>query len=114
MNNLHRLPACMCVCVGILAYLMIPESTVRIHHGMGFELSPRSMSEAEWTLVPGIGIRTAHSLYSGLKLNVCSSSYCEDVELAMLRISGVGPETIRSAYSFINFEVNEVNGKDSP
>ena len=93
---------------------MSGDSTVRIHHGDGLYVSPSSMSEAEWTLIPGIGVRTAQALYAASAEGAFEHSHGDEVELAMLRVPGVGPETIRSAREFVHFGDYGIQGKDTP
>lgn len=103
MKNRHPLAACLCACVGMLAYTMNEDSSNRIHQGEGFRLSPKAMSAAEWTVIPGVGKRTAEAMYTASAAGAFDSLGSEGIECAMLRIDGVGPETVRSTEDVMNF-----------
>ena len=106
MNTYHRLPACILALVGIAVFLRGEKSPIEKRHGDAGALYPNSMSEAEWTLVPGIGPRTAQVIFAASASGSFDSMVGEELEAAMLRVPGVGPETIRAARELVVFDVS--------
>jgi DNA uptake protein ComE-like DNA-binding protein len=67
-----------------------------------FGLQVNTASESEWTLLPGVGPRTAHSLDLARREG-CFADCSNDGELmaALLEVPGVGPLTLQRIMPFL-------------